>query len=102
MKEKLSKLFTYLHNRGIPLPLFRHHGKGSFTATTYWLSASLVLLGSIGAINEYLKISVTDALYWFGASAALHLGRKFIGRDGVEVEKDESSKKRKESVSNEE
>ncbi len=91
--DKLKQLVQFLHTRGIALPLIRYKGEGSFSATVFWISTTLVLVGFL--VNFYVfldytyikkieKINyfpMTELLAWFGTTCVPYLMRNTGGKN---------------------
>lgn len=90
---KIKQLLTFLHEKGLAIPLIRYQGEGSFSATVFWISTTLVLVGFL--VNFYVfldytyikqieKINyfpMTELLAWFGTTCVPYLMRNAGGKN---------------------
>lgn len=90
----LQEIVTKLNQRGIPLPMLRdpQTNQPSVTLTFAILSFNVALLGLLGKVADLFKgIDVQQAIYLFGVSAGLYLGRKISTGKDQSVEKKEET-----------
>lgn len=85
--DKIKEFLIKLNKDGIPLPLLQSNGKGSATYTMYWISFNISVICLAGKATKHFDISYSDALWFYGVSAFIYLGRKFqLSKDGIKVE----------------
>ncbi len=79
MLEKIKAFAAKLNELGIPLPFIRDPktAKSSVTLTMLWISFNIVVLGTFVKWSKMAgDIDMTNAMYLFGTTSALYLGRK--------------------------
>jgi len=98
MIEKLKQWALDLNDRGIPLPLLRANGQGSYTLTMYWVSFNVAIVCLAGKATKHLEVDYSDVLWFYGVSAFIYLGRKFqMTKEGITVESAETTETKGES-----
>lgn len=93
MALKLQELIKKMNDRGIPIPMIQDPVTKlpSVTLTFAVLSFNVALLGLLGKVADMFKgVDVQQAIYLFGVSAGLYLGRKISAKDVVVEKKDET------------
>jgi hypothetical protein len=94
MAQPLQEFIKKIKDRGVPIPMIQDPVTKlpSVTLTFSVLSFNVALLGLLGKVADMFKgIDVQQAIYLFGVSAGLYLGRKMTNGT-LSVEKKEENK----------
>ena len=88
MLDKLKALLITLNDKGIPLPLLRDKGVGSYTLTMFWISFNVALITLVGKVTKILgEVDYSNVIWLLLTTGGFYLGRKVIGdKNGVTVE----------------
>lgn len=98
MIQKIKDIFTYMNERGIPVPQARDHGRPSVSLTLLILSSIMVVLGIINFTIPRLNWDVNGwlALAWFVTNAVIYNNRGArISKDGIEISSNNNSQENK-------
>jgi len=83
--EKLHEAVRKAHERGIPLPLIRDNGRGSLTATMFWVSFNIAIFLLAGKVTKLVgDVDYNNVMWLLGLTGGFYLGRKVTG-DGKKI-----------------
>ena len=85
--EKLKELFRKMNEYGLPLPMARDPktNKASVTLTMMIFSFTIVVVGLVSKMSKFVgDIDISQAMYLFGITSGLYLGRK-MQSNGKEI-----------------
>lgn len=90
MIKKLFEILNKLNQEGFPVPMLKDPktGKGSLTATMYWITFNVSILTLAGRITKIIgEVDYNNLLWLLGITGGMYLGRKMqASKDGISVD----------------
>ncbi len=78
MLEKIKNWLTKANEQGIPLPVLRDKGVGSYTLTMYFISFNLAAFTLLGKVTKLVgDVDYNNVLWLYGLSSSIYLGRRY-------------------------